>query len=151
MTMTNYYTIPGTSQPIQLDKNNNFIDPATGELMHVMTVEEMPCNTFGAELYAHGTVRPERKLIDEDFGTICVCAVRYCFGRQTYMPSLVQDFVCRNFKHLNDNELKVMVDDINFAERINQLGDERIDKPDWLKFRERINSELDKRKAEQNA
>lgn len=88
---------------------------------------------------------------DEDFGTICVCAVRYCFGRQTYMPSLVQDFVCRNFKYLNDNELQVMVDDINFAERINQLGDERIDKPDWLKFRERINSELEKRKAEQNA
>lgn len=89
--------------------------------------------------------------IDEDFGTICVCAVRYCFGRQTYMPSLVQDFVRRNFKYLNDNELQVMVDDINFAERINQLGDERIDKPDWLKFRERINSELEKRKAEQNA
>ena len=90
-------------------------------------------------------------VIDEDFGTICVCAVRYCFGRQTYMPSLVQDFVCRNFKYLNENELQVMVDDINFAERINQLGDERIDKPDWLKFRERINSELKKRKAEKNA
>lgn len=67
------------------------------------------------------------------------------------MPSLVQDFVCRNFKYLNDNELKVMVDDINFAERIDQLGDERIDKPGWLKFRERINSELEKRKAKQNA
>lgn len=63
----------------------------------------------------------------------------------------VQDFVRRNFKYLNDNELQVMVDDINFAERINQLGDERIDKPDWLKFRERINSELEKRKDEQNA
>ena len=44
-----------------------------------------------------------------------------------------------------------MVDDINFAERINQLGDERIDKPGWIKFRERINSELEKRKDEQNA
>ena len=67
------------------------------------------------------------------------------------MPSLVQDFVLRNFKYINDNELKVMVDDINFAERINQLGDERIDKPGWLKFREKINSELESRKAEQNA
>lgn len=65
------------------------------------------------------------------------------------MPSLVQDFVCRSFKYLND--LQVMVDDINFAERINQLGDERIDKPGWLKFRERVNSELEKRKVEQNA
>ena len=98
-----------------------------------------------------GASQPKLKQTDEDFGTICVCAVRYCFGRQTYMPSLVQAFVLRNFKYLNDNELKVMVDDINFAERINWLGDERIDKPGWLKFRERINSELEKRKAEQNA
>lgn len=98
-----------------------------------------------------GASQPKTKQIDEDFGTICICAVRYCFGRQTYMPSLVQDFVCRNFKYLDDNELQVMVDDINFAERINQLGDERIDKPDWLKFREKINSELENRKAEQNA
>ena len=67
------------------------------------------------------------------------------------MRRLVQGFVCRDFKYLNDNELKVMVDEINFAERINQLGDERIDKTGWLKFRERINSELEKRKAEQNA
>ena len=102
-----------------------------------------------------GASQPKLKQTDEDFGTICVCAVRYCFGScfgiQTYMPSLVQDFVLRNFKYLNDNELQVIVDDINFAERINQLGDERIDKPGWLKFREKINSELDKRNAEQNA
>ena len=98
-----------------------------------------------------GASQPKLKQTDGDFGTICVCAVRYCFGRQTYMPSLVQDFVCRNFKYLNDNELKVMADDIKFAEQINWLGDERIDKPGWLKFRERINSELEKRKAEQNA
>lgn len=48
----NTYTPPGASQPIQLDKNNNFIDPVTGELMHILTVEEMPRHTFGAELYA---------------------------------------------------------------------------------------------------
>lgn len=98
-----------------------------------------------------GASQSKPKQTDEDFGTICVCAVRYCFGRQTYMPSLVQDFARRNFKYLKDNQLKVMVDDINFAERINQLGDERIDKPGWLKFREKINSELKSRKAEQNA
>lgn len=47
----NTYTPIGASQPIQLDENNNFIDPVTGELMHVLTVEEMPSHTFGAELY----------------------------------------------------------------------------------------------------
>ena len=98
-----------------------------------------------------GASQPKLKQTDDDFVIIFVCAVRYCFGRQTYMPSLVQDFVCRNFKYLNDKELQVMVDDIKFAERINWLGDERIDKPGWIKFRDRINSELEKRKAEQNA
>ena len=57
--------IPGASQPIQLDENNNFIDPVTGELMHQLTVEEMPCHTFGAELYAHGTVRPTANWISD--------------------------------------------------------------------------------------
>ena len=52
MSTTISYSIFGASQPIQLDENNNFIDPVTGELMHQMTVEEMPCHTFGAELYA---------------------------------------------------------------------------------------------------
>lgn len=56
--MNNYCPIPGASQPIQLDKNNNFIDPVTGELMHVLTVEEMPRHTFGAELYAQTKEQP---------------------------------------------------------------------------------------------
>lgn len=33
--------IPGASQPIQLDENNNYID-TTGKMMHVLTVDEMP-------------------------------------------------------------------------------------------------------------
>lgn len=52
------YTPTGASQPIHLDENNNFIDPVTGELMHQLTVEEMPRHTFGAELYAPDAVRP---------------------------------------------------------------------------------------------
>lgn len=51
------YTPTGASQPIQLDENNNFIDTVTGELMHQLTVEEMPRHTFGAELYAPDAVR----------------------------------------------------------------------------------------------
>lgn len=56
--MTNYCPIPGASQPIQLNENNNFIDPVTGELMHQLTVEEMPRHTFGAELYAPAKKQP---------------------------------------------------------------------------------------------
>lgn len=52
MSTTIYYDTFGASHQVQLDENNNFIDPVTGELMHYMTVEEMPRHTFGAELYA---------------------------------------------------------------------------------------------------
>lgn len=60
------YTPTGASQSIQLDENNNFIDPVTGELMHQLTVEEMPRHTFGAELYATDAVRPTAHWINED-------------------------------------------------------------------------------------
>ena len=52
MSTTIYYDTFGASYQVQLDENNNFIDPVTDELMHYMTVEEMPRHTFGAELYA---------------------------------------------------------------------------------------------------
>ena len=39
--------------------------------------------------------------LDRDFGTVCGCAVRYSLGRQTYMPSLVQQFINRNLKQID--------------------------------------------------
>lgn len=30
---------------------------------------------------------------DDNFGAVLNCAVRYCLGRQTYMPRLVCDFI----------------------------------------------------------
>lgn len=71
------YTPTGASQPIQLDENNNFIDPVTGELMHQLTVEEMPRHTFGAELYATDAVRPTAHCISDS--GVCFCgAIHYC-------------------------------------------------------------------------
>ena len=67
----NTYTPTGASQPIQLDENNNFIDPVTGELMHQLTVEEMPRHTFGAELYATDAVRPTAHCISDS--GVCFC------------------------------------------------------------------------------
>ena len=44
----------------------------------------------------------------EDFGTLCICALRYCHGRQTYMPSLVQEIVQNHFKDLSEKDLKII-------------------------------------------
>lgn len=82
----------------------------------------------------------------EDFGTLCICAIRYCQGRQTYMPSLVQR-ICRQFlKDISDKDLYVMIEDCKYQEQLNLYGDERIDKPGWMKWKETLLEEQKRRK-----
>lgn len=73
-------------------------------------------------------------ILPEDFGTLCICAIRYCHGRETYMPSLVQSICKAHLKELSDKDLAVMIDDCRFQRNMNLYGDEHIDKPDWLKW-----------------
>ena len=89
------------------------------------------------------------KKFDEDLGTIAICAVRYALGRQTYMPGLVQDFVMRHPEIVDKRVREVMLSDIKVADRLTKyglpdggemvvdgLGDTKIDRPGWLRFRE---------------
>ena len=69
----------------------------------------------------------------EDFGTLCICALRYCHGRRTYMPSLVQRIVMAHFKDLSDRELQVIADDEQFQSDMNLFGD-YCDRVDWENF-----------------
>ena len=81
----------------------------------------------------------------EDFGTLCLCAIRYCHGRQTYMPSLIQG-ICKTYlKEFSDKTLNVMIEDCDFQERIRLYGDERIDKPDWLRWKDALLAEKKRR------
>lgn len=88
------------------------------------------------------------KEYDKDIGTIAICAVRYALGRQTYMPGLVQDFVMRHPEIVDDRVKGVMLEDIKIADRFTKyglpngtemtldgLGDTKIDRPGWLKFK----------------
>ena len=84
-------------------------------------------------------------LDEQDFGTVCVCALRYAMGRMTYMPSLVRDFVRPLLPRLPDKTIKVMVDDCDFQRRMNAYGDDRIDKPDWIKWEKEVKAELERR------
>ena len=86
-------------------------------------------------------------------------AFRYCLGRMTYA---VSDF-CRQatakVEELGTHQLMMMDKEITEAER--QDTDDRIrercvkalgmdcDKADWLKFREAVRAELDKRKGKE--
>ena len=89
------------------------------------------------------------KEYDKDLGTIAICAVRYAIGRQTYMPGIVQDFVMRHPAIVDERVRDVMIRDIDEADRVTEhkmsdgslltidhLGDTKIDRPGWERFRE---------------
>lgn len=52
---------------------------------------------------------------DKDFGIICLCALRYCFGRRTYMPSLVTDFIKRNWKYIDSSDHNLLMTETHDA------------------------------------
>ena len=86
---------------------------------------------------------------EEAFGTLAICAIRYCQGRQTYMPDLVRGIIRPHLKELSDKDLRVMIEDCDFQERMKLYGDERIDKPGWLKWAEELKAEKERRAGEQ--
>ena len=83
---------------------------------------------------------------DRDFATLCICALRYCFGRKTYMPSLVQEIVLQNLDQISDGDLSIILRDLRDMNEFD-YGDPLIDKPEWLKFRNEIETELQNREA----
>ena len=102
---------------------------------HDKVCEEM-ARRHQAEILELTADRPQGEMIDisqEDFGTLCVCALRYCHGRQTYMPSLVQQIVTAHFKDLSDRDLQVIADDRQYQANMGLWGD-ACDKADWDRF-----------------
>ena len=49
---------------------------------------------------------------DNNFGCIISCAIRYAIRRETYMPSVVVDFVRKYLHVLDSNTIKVAIEDI---------------------------------------
>lgn len=78
---------------------------------------------------------PKIALGDDNFGAVLNCAVRYCIGRRTYMPTLVMDFIRPLLPYLTERTLYVMEEDI---ERAESYGDPNIDEPEWKRFLKEI-------------
>ena len=96
---------------------------------------------------------------DKDFGVICLCAMRYALGRQSYMPSLVQDFIRGHIGEIDSGTVEIMIRDIDEADRIMEhrmsngnilktdgLGDTKIDRPGWERFRAFLKEKLKEKK-----
>lgn len=86
-----------------------------------------------------------RNISQEDFGTLAICAIRYCQGRQTYMPGLVREIVIPHLPELSDKDLNVLIDDCAYQERMDMYGDKRIDKPGWIRWKEILLAEKKRR------
>lgn len=74
------------------------------------------------------------KIPQEDIETLMLCAVRYCHGRQSYMPTAVMSIVISGIKDVSDKTLNNLIKDCEYQKEYNLYGDERIDKPNWLSY-----------------
>lgn len=83
---------------------------------------------------------------EQDFGTICVCALRYSMGRMTYMPSLIRDFVRPLLPKLHTGTVQTMLKDCEWQAEFGTWGSETIDKPGWVQWKKDIEAELQRRK-----
>lgn len=78
------------------------------------------------------------KLTNEDFATLAVCTLRYSMGRETYMPDLVRSIVGPHLKELSNEDLSVLIRD---SKEQRCFGNETIDKPGWLQWRDDLMKE----------
>ena len=81
--------------------------------------------------------------INKDFETILLCAIRYAIGRRTYIPSLVIDYITPLLPYLSEDVLKLIADEIIGRYTYEgALGDEKIDRPYWGQFLQKIRLEM---------
>ena len=97
--------------------------------------------------YGTGGQSMIRNITQEDFGTLAICAIRYCQGRETYMPDLVRGIIVPHLPDISDKDLCVMIDDCDFQERMHLYGDDRIDKPGWIRWKEILTAEKKRREG----
>lgn len=84
-----------------------------------------------------------------DFGLVAICAIRYCHGRKSYMPSLIQNICKEHIQDFTDKDLQVMLNDCDEQKRISNYGDDVIDRPGWLRWHQILLEERERRRHEQ--
>lgn len=84
-------------------------------------------------------------LSQKDFGTLAICAIRYCHGRMTYMPDTVRGIIRPHLDRISDKDLNIMLDDCEFQRQTQTYGDEKIDKPGWIEWENELKAERERR------
>lgn len=81
----------------------------------------------------------------EDFGILAVCAIRYCQGRESYMPELVRRILRPYLKDLSDKDIQVMIKDCENQEFMGTYGSPWVDKPGWIEWKKMLLKEKEHR------
>ena len=92
----------------------NDLKDQTNSLLNLVTEEQRPLRVSmknGKEflMFPRNLLAP---LYDHDFRLILIVAMRYAMGRNTYMPSVVADYLKRHIQLLDDKFLVLAADDI---------------------------------------
>ena len=83
------------------------------------------------------------KIDSEDFGVLAVCSIRYCRGRQTYMPELVRGIVKGHISEISDKDLQVLINDCGYTLK----WEDKIEPKEWAEWKESLLAEQKKRKG----
>lgn len=84
---------------------------------------------------------------NDDFGAVCNCAVRYCLGRRSYMPSLVCRYIISLLPKLTDKTLDCFERDITERKRIGFDFGDSCDYETWSAFYNAVCYEIERRKG----
>ena len=83
---------------------------------------------------------------NDDFGAVCNCAVRYCLGRRSYMPSLVCGYIAPILLELTDRTLDCFERDIAERKRTRFYFGDSFDYKTWDAFYKAVCNEIERRK-----
>ena len=83
----------------------------------------------------------------DHFGAVCNCAVRYCLGRRTYMPSLVCGYITPFLPEMSDNTLACFERDIAERKRTGFDFGDSCDYETWDAFYKAVCKEIEGRKV----
>lgn len=89
------------------------------------------------------------KIDSEDFGALIICAIRYCHGRQTYMPELIRGIIKPHITEVTDKDLQVMINDCESQTLRGDYGSDH-DKIGWLEWKDFLINEQKRRKENDN-
>lgn len=84
------------------------------------------------------------KMNTDDLGRLSEEALRYCMGRETYMPDLIRSIVRPYLNMFPAKILRQMREDCLYQKQHEIYGDESIDKPGWIIWEKEVKEALKK-------